>query len=106
MVYVIDSYRLAVGETTVYILAFKGENRLHPCTIYFVSPLTVLMSMDGTAAFGFLLSFYTNPWIDKVGDTVAFGEMACIAGAIRHCTWKWPVMEKYGHWGSDREVGG
>ncbi|PYI03949.1 putative MFS transporter [Aspergillus sclerotiicarbonarius CBS 121057] len=94
MVYVIDSYRPAVGETTVSILAFK-------------------------AAFGFLLSFYTNPWIDLEGYTVAFGEMACIAGviaalavvfifwgkAIRHRTWKWRVMEKYGHWGADREVG-
>ncbi|KAJ5832620.1 Major facilitator superfamily domain general substrate transporter [Penicillium riverlandense] len=94
MVYVIDCYRPAVGEVTVSILAFK-------------------------AAFGFLLSFYTNPWIDLEGYTKAFGEMACISGVfmalvvifyvwgkpIRHNTWKWRVMEKYGHWDADREVG-
>ncbi|KAL4892879.1 major facilitator superfamily domain-containing protein [Aspergillus ambiguus] len=94
MVYVIDSYRPAVGEVTVSILAFK-------------------------AAFGFLLSFYTNPWIDLEGYSKAFGEMACISGVmvliaivfyfwgrdIRHKTWKWRVMEKYGKWVADREVG-
>ncbi|PWY81525.1 hypothetical protein BO94DRAFT_625702 [Aspergillus sclerotioniger CBS 115572] len=94
MVHVIASYRPTMGKATVSILAFK-------------------------AAFGFLLSFYTNPWIDIEGYIVAFGEMACIAGAIialavvlfflgkvlRHRTWKWHVIEKYSHQGSDREMG-
>ncbi|KAE8138805.1 major facilitator superfamily domain-containing protein [Aspergillus pseudotamarii] len=94
MVYVIDSYRPSVGEITVSILAFK-------------------------AAFGFLLSFYTNPWINLEGYSKAFGEMACIAGviiliavpfyywgrAVRHRTWKWRIMEQYGRWGADRDVG-
>ncbi|KAL1965784.1 hypothetical protein VTN77DRAFT_5105 [Rasamsonia byssochlamydoides] len=94
MVYVIDSYRPAVGEVTVSILAFK-------------------------AAFGFLLSFYTNPWIDEKGYAKAFGEMAAISGTIvalvavfyfwgkpiRHRTWQWQLMKKYGHWNADREVG-
>lgn len=71
------------------------------------------------AAFGFLLSFYTNPWITLEGYSKAFGEMACIAGviiliavpfyywgrAVRHRTWKWRIMEKYGRWGADRDVG-
>ncbi|CAI7569830.1 unnamed protein product [Penicillium palitans] len=94
MVYVIDCYRPAVGEVTVSILAFK-------------------------AAFGFLLSFYTNPWIDMEGYSKAFGEMACISGivmlmglvfylwgkGIRQKTWEWRLMRKYGHWDTDREVG-
>lgn len=72
-----------------------------------------------TAAFGFLLSFYTNPWIDIEGYSKAFGEMACISGVliamvvvfyiwgkdIRQKSWKWRLMEKYGHWELDREVG-
>ncbi|KAL4808152.1 major facilitator superfamily domain-containing protein [Aspergillus unguis] len=94
MVYCIDCYRPAMGEVTVAILAFK-------------------------AAFGFLLSFYTNPWINKYGYAPAFGEMAAISGAIilfvipfslwgkqiRQKTWNWPVMRKYAHWSADREVG-
>ncbi|GKZ36598.1 hypothetical protein AbraIFM66950_007751 [Aspergillus brasiliensis] len=94
MVYCIDCYRPAVGEVSVSILAFK-------------------------AGFGFLLSFYTNPWIDQDGYAIAFGEMAAISGIIillvipfyfwgkhiRHSTWQWPIMRKYGHWSSDREVG-
>ncbi|CRG88992.1 putative transporter mfc1 [Talaromyces islandicus] len=94
MVYVIDCYRPAVGEATVSILSFK-------------------------AAFGFLLSFYTNPWIDLEGYSRAFGEMACISGIMialsalfyywgkkaRHNTWKWSVMQKYGRWAADRDVG-
>ncbi|GLA19145.1 hypothetical protein AnigIFM62618_006808 [Aspergillus niger] len=94
MVYCIDCYRPAVGEVSVSILAFK-------------------------AGFGFLLSFYTNPWIDQDGYAIAFGEMAAISGIIillvipfyfwgkhiRHSTWQWSIMRKYGHWSSDREVG-
>jgi hypothetical protein len=32
--------------------------------------------------FGFLLSFYTNPWIAQVGYSKAYGTMAGICGAI------------------------
>lgn len=70
------------------------------------------------AAFGFLLSFYTNPWIDKVGYQNAFGTMAGIAAVvllcwiplfvwgkrIRHASWKWRVTS-YVRWDNDREVG-
>jgi hypothetical protein len=70
------------------------------------------------AAFGFLLSFYTNPWIAQSGYLNAYGEMAGISAAIlilwiplyiwgkkiRHATWKWGII-KYAHWDEDREVG-
>jgi hypothetical protein len=32
--------------------------------------------------FGFLLSFYTNPWIDAVGYTQAYCSMAGISGGV------------------------
>jgi hypothetical protein len=69
------------------------------------------------AAFGFLLSFYTNPWIAEKGYSLAFGQMAAISGTvivfvfyfwgkpIRHYTWNWKIMKRYGHWDADREVG-
>ncbi|KAG5748838.1 hypothetical protein H9Q70_008517 [Fusarium xylarioides] len=94
LVYTIDSYRPVAGELAVTQLAFKS-------------------------AFGFLLSFYTNPWIDKSGYANAFGAMAGISGAvilcwvpiyvwgrrIRHATWSWGYIEKFVHWNVDREVG-
>lgn len=94
LVYTIDAYRPAAGEITVTQLGFK-------------------------AAFGFLLSFYTNPWIQKSGYQAAFGAMAGISGAvmlfaipfffwgkrIRHATWNWPIMKSIVHWHADREVG-
>ncbi len=93
LVYTIDCYRPIAGEVTVTSMALKS-------------------------CFGFLLSFYTNPWIDKVGYTNAYGTMAGIAAAIllfaipiyifgkriRHATWHWSVV-KYVHWDDDREVG-
>ncbi|KAF5556334.1 transcription factor Pig1p [Fusarium mexicanum] len=94
LVYTIDSYRPVAGELAVTQLAFKS-------------------------AFGFLLSFYTNPWIDKSGYANAFGAMAGISGAvilcwvpiyiwgrrIRHATWSWGYIERFVHWNVDREVG-
>ncbi|KAF5970447.1 transcription factor Pig1p [Fusarium coicis] len=94
LVYTIDSYRPVAGELAVTQLAFKS-------------------------AFGFLLSFYTNPWIDISGYANAFGAMAGISGAvilcwvpiyiwgrrIRHATWNWGYIEKFVHWNVDREVG-
>lgn len=50
MVYTIDAYRPVAGEIVVTQLAFKS-------------------------AFGFLLSFYTNPWIAESGYSRAFGAM-------------------------------
>ncbi|KAJ5666379.1 uncharacterized protein N7477_008827 [Penicillium maclennaniae] len=93
LVYTIDSYRPVAGEIVVTQLAFKS-------------------------AFGFLLGFYTNPWVDKHGYNVAYGEMAAICGgvlifwiplfiwgkAIREKTLSWRVM-KWVRWDLDREVG-
>ena len=93
LVYTIDSYRPIAGEIVVTQLAFKS-------------------------AFGFLLSFYTNPWVDQHGYNVAYGEMAAICGGvllfwipffiwgrkIRRATLSWPMM-KYVRWDVDREVG-
>ncbi len=70
------------------------------------------------ALFGFLLSFYTNPWINSVGYFNAYGTMAGISAfiilcglplyiygkRIRHASWHWGVV-KYVHWDEDREVG-
>lgn len=70
------------------------------------------------ALFGFLLSFYTNVWVEEAGYLNAYGAMAGISGAIlvmwiplyiwgkqiRHATWHWPVLS-YIHWHDDREVG-
>lgn len=74
--------------------------------------------MGHTALFGFLLSFYTNPWVDTAGYQNAYGTMAGIAaiililwvplyiwgGRVRHITWGWPVFRNI-DWDSDREVG-
>jgi hypothetical protein len=72
-----------------------------------------------TAAFGFLLSFYTNPWVAQAGYGRAFGTMAAISGAvqllwvpmfffgkrIRQRSWQWPFVRRLAHWAEDREVG-
>lgn len=93
LVYTIDSYRPIAGEIVVTQLAFKS-------------------------AFGFLLGFYTNPWVTEHGYNVAYGEMAAICAAvlvfwipffiwgkkIRQATLRWPMM-KYVRWDVDREVG-
>ncbi|EOD51269.1 putative mfs transporter protein [Neofusicoccum parvum UCRNP2] len=94
LVYTIDAYRPVAGEVTVTQFAFKS-------------------------AFGFLLSFYTNPWIAQSGYERSFGAMAGISGAvmlgwipfyvfgrrIRHATWQWGFVRKLAHWDEDREVG-
>jgi len=93
LVYTIDSYRPIAGEIVVTQLAFKS-------------------------AFGFLLGFYTNPWVTTHGYGVAYGEMAMICGVvlifwiplffygkrIRQSTISWPIM-KWVRWDVDREVG-
>ncbi|KAL6235088.1 hypothetical protein BDW75DRAFT_251109 [Aspergillus navahoensis] len=92
-VYCIDSFRPVAGEVTVTQLAFK-------------------------ACFGFLLSFYTNPWINESGYEAAFGAMAGISGdcllffiplffwgkAIRQAVIKWQFLQ-FVFWNDDREVG-
>ncbi|KEQ82937.1 MFS transporter [Aureobasidium pullulans EXF-150] len=94
LVYVIDSYRPIAGETVVSQLAFKS-------------------------CFGFLLSFYTNPWIDSSGYAKSFGAMAGISaavllgwipfyiwgGRIRAATHKWKLLTKTIGWSEGREVG-
>ncbi|KAJ5912133.1 uncharacterized protein N7473_001436 [Penicillium subrubescens] len=93
LVYTIDSYRPIAGEVVVTQLAFKS-------------------------AFGFLLGFYTNPWVDTHGYNVAYGEMAAICGGVLICwipffiwgkkirekTLSWRVMS-WVRWDDDREVG-
>jgi MFS family permease len=93
LVYVIDAYRPVAGEITLAVMGFKS-------------------------CFGFLLSFYTNPWVEKSGYQDAYGTMAAISAAcilltgpmflwgkkIRHATWSWPVIASV-HWHDDREVG-
>ncbi|KAI0456551.1 major facilitator superfamily domain-containing protein [Xylaria acuta] len=93
LVYVIDAYRPIAGEITLTVLGFKS-------------------------LFGFLLSFYTNPWVEEVGYINAYGTMAAISAGIlllwiplyfwgsflRHRTWQWKLVS-YIHWTSDREVG-
>ncbi|KAF3010519.1 hypothetical protein E8E14_009823 [Neopestalotiopsis sp. 37M] len=93
LVYVIDAYRPVAGEITLAVMGFKSM-------------------------FGFLLSFYTNPWVEQAGYLNAYGAMAGIAAAvlimwiplyiwgkqIRHATWNWPILS-YIHWEDDREVG-
>ncbi|KAK9776910.1 putative Major facilitator superfamily (MFS) profile domain-containing protein [Seiridium cardinale] len=93
LVYVIDAYRPVAGEITLSVMGFKS-------------------------LFGFLLSFYTNPWVEQAGYLNAFGAMAGIAAAvllfwiplyiwgkaIRHATWNWKMLS-YIRWEDDREVG-
>ncbi|KAL7953114.1 hypothetical protein V8C34DRAFT_318462 [Trichoderma compactum] len=80
MVYTIDWYRPIGGEVVTTQLGFK-------------------------AFFGFL-SFYTNPWIERVDYRIAFGTMASIAGVvllpgipfyfvgkvIRHTSLRWQAL--------------
>lgn len=92
-VYCIDSFRPIAAEVTVAQLAFKS-------------------------CFGFLLSFYTNPWVQKSGYAAAYGAMAGISGGcllffipfffwgkqIRTSAMKWPFLQ-FVFWKDDCEVG-
>ena len=116
LVYTIDAYRPVAGEITVSQFAFKCEFRLSSPQ---VPDHIVLTRLRPTAAFGFLLSFYTNPWIAQAGYVKAFGAMAGISGGIialwlvfyffgnkiRHVSWEWGFIKKLAHWNEDREVG-
>ena len=108
-VYMIDSYRPVGGELMVTQLTFKGIETLR--SLY-------RQLINVTACFGFLLSFYTNPWIAELGYTRAFCSMAAINGAvlflavplfffgkrIRHSSLEWRAL-RFVHWSEDREVG-
>lgn len=77
------------------------------------------MTNSTIAAFGFLLSFYTNPWIEEEGYARSFGAMAGISAAIiilwipmyiwgqkmRVATLKWSIIQSLLRWDKDREVG-
>ncbi|CAI7667778.1 unnamed protein product [Penicillium palitans] len=92
-VYCVDCFRPVTGEVTVTQLAFKS-------------------------CFGFLLSFYTNPWIEQSGYKGAFCAMAGISAAfisgfiplyfwgkaIRQSAMRWPFVQ-FVFWEVDREVG-
>ncbi|KAF1931807.1 uncharacterized protein M421DRAFT_55453, partial [Didymella exigua CBS 183.55] len=94
LVYTVDCYRPVAGEIVVTQMAWRS-------------------------VFGFLLSFYTNPWVNKSGYLNAYGAMAGISGGliilgvpffiwgarIRSATWNWGVFRKLVHWDADREVG-
>lgn len=112
LVYILDSYRPVSGEVIVTQSTFKGM-------------VSVAYSMNSgteiglTACFGFLLGFYTNPWVQKDGYLGAFGAMAGIEAAIllgfipfyffgrhwRRMSWNWPFIRRIAHWAADREVG-
>jgi hypothetical protein len=111
LVYTIDAYRPIAGEVTLTTMAFKCKC---PAVILVFCDLFNMFS----AAFGFLLSFYTNPWIEKIGYLNAYGSMAGISVAVLLCwiplyiwgkrirlaTWHWGITS-YVHWDEDREVG-
>ncbi|KAM0327035.1 hypothetical protein ACHAQA_006158 [Verticillium albo-atrum] len=94
LVYTVDSYRPVAGEVIVSQFAFKS-------------------------AFGFLLSFYTNPWVHDLGYTASYGTMAGISGAVlilwvpfyifgsrlKRWSWNWSLVASLAHWSEDREVG-
>lgn len=75
--------------------------------------------MGFKSAVGFLLSFYTNPWVQKSGYLNAYGAMAGISAAllvpsvlfffwgkaIRNASWHWGPIRRFVHWDDDREVG-
>ena len=113
LVYTIDSYRPVAGEVVVTQMAFKGQCSTVSCTC---GCLVVLKTLLG--AFGFLLFFYTNPWIAEAGYVDSTATMAAIFGAvmlfviplylwgskIRHVTLGWKVMN-FVCWDEDREIG-
>lgn len=91
LVYAIDCYKPISSEVVTAILGYK-------------------------AAIGFLLSFYTNPWVASQGYQNAYGEMAAIASIIwlfvfvfyffgkriRLASLEWRAL-KYLAWHEDRD---
>lgn len=116
LVYVIDSYRPIAGEVALSVMGFKCKSSLRRRDGF--PTASGDSRLTAPALFGFLLSFYTNPWVNNSGYQNAYGTMAGIASCIlilwlplyfwgknvRHATWHWPVIS-YIHWNDDREVG-
>jgi hypothetical protein len=111
LVYTIDAYLPIAGEVTVTQVAFKCKILIPPFL------RSSIMLTDLLALFGFLLSFYTNPWVAESGYLNAYGEMAAISATIilttvplffygkriRGATTKWWIM-KYVAWDEDRNL--
>lgn len=113
IVYIIDSYRPIPDETVVTQLVFK-------CKFDIFLPALVRRNLRTYLAyFGFLLSFYTNPWIASSGYSRAFGAMAGISATVlamwvpfylwgnqwRYTSLRWRLMTHTIGWSADREVG-
>lgn len=64
LVYILDSYRPIGGEVIVTQAVFKCSCPRERLTMSNESSNTDPYSL---AAFGFLISFYTNPWIEEWG---------------------------------------
>ncbi|UKZ81785.1 hypothetical protein TrVFT333_009558 [Trichoderma virens FT-333] len=100
---------LLAAPTALVLYGVGIQNRLH----WMVPTLGL-----GLPCFGFLLSFYTNPWIERVGYSIAFGTMAAITGVvllagllfyffgkeIRHTSLRWQAL-RFVLWNKDRELG-
>jgi hypothetical protein len=71
-VYTIDAYRPIAGEITLASLGFK-------CKINHSEDICKILLTTPIAAFGFLLSFYTNPWISEVGYSNAYGTVSTLS---------------------------
>jgi hypothetical protein len=84
----------------------------------FFTSIEVISPLTAAACFGFLLSFYTNTWVNKSGYIAAYGAMAGISGgcllffiplffwgkSIRQASMKWSFVQ-FVFWKDDREVG-
>lgn len=79
ILYAVESHRPIAGEVVVSQLSFKGEFYFPNVVLKMHVPLIPVYFAE---AFGFLLSFYTNPWIDSAGYTTCFGILAGINAAV------------------------
>jgi hypothetical protein len=84
----------------------------------FFTSIEVISPLTAAACFGFLLSFYTNTWVNKSGYIAAYGAMPGISGgcplffiplffwskSIRQASMKWSFVQ-FVFWKDDREVG-
>jgi hypothetical protein len=106
-VYILDAYKPVAG-TTISGNGTKSNSIGE----------AVITQLGFKSMFGFLLSFYTNPWIAAMGYSHAYGCMAGISAAVLLL---WVVFFYYGkrirvathhskylewvHWDEDRESG-
>jgi hypothetical protein len=66
--YCLDAYKPVGGNVPLHGKLTTGE--------------VVITQLGFKSMWGFLLSFYTNPWIAEMGYTKAYGTMAGISAAI------------------------